>query len=105
MDIVWKFCIPVPASIPAKGAQNLSIANKHQKQKNTLDSGHNKILVSISGRSNHRKKSGQVGKDPEPAGFLLAVLKRQCCGEDVPRPVETYGNAVKLVSEINVLER
>ena len=46
----------------------------------------------------YRKKSGQVGKDPESAGLLLAILKRQCCGEYVPRPVETFGNVLKGVS-------
>ena len=46
----------------------------------------------------YRKKSGQVSKDPESACLLLAILKRQCCGEYVPRPVETFGNMLKGVS-------
>jgi len=73
----------VPASIPTQGAENLLVANEHHKEENT------------------REKSGQVGKYPESAGFLLAILKRQCCGEDVPRPVkaknnEEFGEAAKV---------
>ena len=49
-------------------------------------------------RLTHRKKSGQVGKDPESTGLLLAILKRQRCGEYVPRPVETFRNVLKGVS-------
>ena len=36
-DLFQMFCIPVPASIPTQGAENLFVANKNHKEENTLE--------------------------------------------------------------------
>ena len=67
---------------------------KQAPQRGEHPGGYKQRLKSTFGRSTHGKKSGQVGKYPESTGFLLAILKRQCGGEDIPRPVEPFENAV-----------